>query len=114
LLGNEKIGKLLFNDKCFFMSKEYLFELLVTHGGEIVSSNDLSADDIAQARASDRMYVDENSLGYVWQPPFKNGIPTTEEEVGQFEKWFPLPIKLPKELETCEWLFEKRVNPELN
>jgi len=57
-----------------------LLSLLAEYGGKIISSNDLHPDLINQARASNRMYVDENSLGYVWEPNFKNGFPTTQIE----------------------------------
>ncbi|MDP3442632.1 MAG: hypothetical protein Q8T08_07180 [Ignavibacteria bacterium] len=74
-----------------------LLELLAVHGGEIVSTGCLSIDDIEQARASDRMYVDENSLGYIWMPNFQK-FPETEAEVDFFEKWYPLEIEVPKNL----------------
>ena len=64
-----------------------LIELLAKHGGKIVSSNDLPTEEIRQARLSERMYVDENSFGYIWIPHFKNGFPTTETEVELFEKY---------------------------
>lgn len=73
-----------------------LLDLLGEYGGRIVSSNSLSPDEINQARASSRMYVDENSLGYVWLPPFE--FPTTADEVKLFEAWFPLNVEIPKEL----------------
>lgn len=75
-----------------------LTDLLVKHGGKIVSSNSLSAEWIAQARASNRMYVDNNSLGYIWEPEFKNGMPETVEEVELFEWCYPLETKLPESL----------------
>lgn len=65
-----------------------LLELLALHGGQIVSTASLSPFDIEQARAGNRMYVDQNSLGYVWEPKIDK-MPETEEEVKQFEKWFP-------------------------
>lgn len=74
-----------------------LLELLAMYGGKIVSTNSLDVDDINQARASNRMYVDENFLGYVWMPNIKD-FPTTEEEVIFFEKWYPLEIEVPKEV----------------
>ena len=69
-----------------------LFEYLALYGGRIVSSNDLPSELIAQARASNRMYVDENSLGYVWEPSFAGRCPETGEEVRMFEWCYPLPI----------------------
>lgn len=93
---------------------ETLLEYLAMYGGQIISSNDLQPEWIEQARASNRMYVDSNSLGYVWEPNFKNGLPTTEQEVEQFEKWYPLPVQLPKELEDPSFLWKKRINPRQN
>ena len=39
------------------------------HGGRIVSTAELSPEEIATARAEGRMWVDEENFGYVWQPP---------------------------------------------
>lgn len=74
-----------------------LFEFLIQHGGRIVSSTELNPDDIAQARASGRMFVDINSLGYIWKPPLDK-FPETIEEVKQEEKWYPLVPELPDDL----------------
>lgn len=74
-----------------------LFEYLIQYGGQIISSNDLSPEWINQARASNRMWVDERGYGFVWEP-FVNKLPTTEKEVELFEKWFPLKVELPKDL----------------
>lgn len=70
-----------------------LFELLVYNGGKIVSSNSVSVNEINQARASNRMLVDENGLGFIWIPTFKNPFPETVEEVEMFEKCYPLDEK---------------------
>ena len=75
-----------------------LLSLLAEHGGTIISSNDLHPDLIAQARQSNRMYVDENSLGYVWEPPFAGRFPMTENEVALFERCYPIEVELPAEL----------------
>lgn len=75
-----------------------LLSLLAEYGGSIISSNDLHADLIAQARASNRMYVDENSLGYIWEPPFAGRFPMTENEVALFERCYPIEVELPAEL----------------
>lgn len=83
-----------------------LLALLVEYGGSIVSSNNLHPDLIAQARASNRMYVDENSLGYVWEPPFAGRFPTTENEVALFERCYPREIELPENF-SFEDLWEK-------
>jgi len=74
-----------------------LLELLSAHGGKIVSTGQLSLYDIEQAKASNRMYVDENCLGYVWIPDFQK-FPENEDEVDLFEKWYPLEIEVPKNL----------------
>lgn len=37
-------------------------------GGAIVSSNDLSAEDISKARADGRLWVDRFAYGYVYLP----------------------------------------------
>jgi hypothetical protein len=83
-----------------------LFELLSKHGGKIVSTNDLNTDEINQARASNRMYVDEDSLGYVWIPAFHGRFPVTVPEVEMFEWCYPLDVELPESLKefvcTCE------------
>lgn len=75
-----------------------LLSLLAEYGGSIISSNDLHPDLIAQARESNRMYVDENSLGYVWEPPFAGRFPMTENEVALFERCYPIEVELPAEL----------------
>lgn len=74
-----------------------LLELLAMYGGKIVSTNSLDVHDINQARDSNRMYVDENFLGYVWIPNIKS-FPINEEEIDFFEKWYPLDIEVPKEV----------------
>jgi hypothetical protein len=69
-----------------------LLNLLAAHGGTIESTASLSVEDIYQAEASGRMYVDENSFGFVWIP--KAPLPPrTKEEVEFYEKWFPLEVK---------------------
>ncbi|MES2379729.1 MAG: hypothetical protein V4538_01720 [Bacteroidota bacterium] len=75
-----------------------LLQYLAQHGGKIVSSNSLDADLIAQAQASNRMYVDENSLGYVWEPPVADKFPVTVDEVKMYEWCYPLEVHLPEHL----------------
>lgn len=87
-----------------------LFELLSKHGGKIVSTNDLNTDEINQARASNRMYVDEDSLGYVWLPPFHGRFPVTVPEVEMFEWCYPLDVELPEELTDCDRLKKEFMN----
>ena len=62
---------------------EILLNHLSLYGGEIVSTASLTPDDIKQAMASNRMYVNENSLGFVWMPPCE--FPTTPEGVELWE-----------------------------
>ena len=71
------------------ISPSILFELLATHGGKIVTTANLSTDEINQAVATDRMYVDDNSVGYVWIPDIST-FPTTKQELNFFNKWYPL------------------------
>lgn len=85
---------------------ENLLELLALHGGSIVSTASLKPNEINQARASERMFVNENSLGFVWMPKIE-WFPTTIEEVKQFEKWFPLDEELPDELKTLDWFYKR-------
>ena len=47
---------------------EVLLSLLAQYGGKIIRSNELDAEVIAQARGNNRMCVDKNGLGYIWEP----------------------------------------------
>lgn len=76
---------------------ETLLEFLAQYGGKIVSTASLMPEWINQARASGRMYVDENSLGYVWEPDIKQ-LPTNDEELEFFKRWFPLDVEMPEKL----------------
>lgn len=87
---------------------ETLLEYLAQYGGQIISSNDLHPQWIEQARASNRMYVDDNSLGYVWEPNLEYGLPTNDEELEQFKKWYPLPVPLPESLKEPHFLFKNK------
>lgn len=89
-------------------SIDKLFSLLAKFGGKIISSNDLHADLINQARAAKRMFVDDKGLGYVWEPPFVGRFPSTGKEVEMFEWCYPLEVELPENL-TFENLM-KRIN----
>ena len=82
----------------------HLLDLLAQHGGKIISSNDLHPYLIEQARAAGRMYVDENSLGYIWEPPFAGRFPETDEELEMFDWCYPLESKLPEQLENADWV----------
>lgn len=65
-----------------------LIDKLQLHGGAIVSSNDCSVMEIADAKASGRFAVDEALFGYVWRTPEwlalqrsrENGIPNEQGE----------------------------------
>lgn len=83
-----------------------LLELLSTKGGSIVCSAALSEYMVRQAQASDRMCVNEDGIGYVWEPDMKR-LPETEEEVKEFEKYYPLDIDLPEELKTLDWFYKR-------
>ena len=43
---------------------------LVTGGGRIVSTNDLTVFEISTARAEDRLFVDEKGFGFVYFPVY--------------------------------------------
>jgi len=89
---------------------ENLLELLALHGGTIVSTASLKPNEIDQARAGGRMYVDSNSLGYVWMPSI-DAFPDTINKVEKFEKWFPLDEKLPDKLKNLEWFHKREPTP---
>jgi len=59
------------------------------YGGKIVCTASLGPFWIEQARASERLYIDYNNIGYVWEPDITR-IPQTPKEVMEFEKWYPL------------------------
>lgn len=80
-----------------------LLELLALHGGKIVSTASLAPEWIEQARASNRIYVNESGLSFVWEPDIKC-FPETVEEVEWFEKWHPLKIELPEKLKSLDWM----------
>jgi len=46
---------------------ERFLEKLAAKGGAIVSSNECSEIEIADARLTDRFFVDANEYGYVWR-----------------------------------------------
>ena len=81
-----------------------LLELLAKHGGSIVSSNSLHPNLVAQAQSSNRIYVDENSLGYIWEPPFAGRFPENDEEIDMFEWCYPIHPELPEELKNLDWV----------
>lgn len=86
---------------------ESLLELLALHGGSIVSTASLNQNEINQARAGGRMYVDNNSLGFVWIPELKM-FPDTVKGVELFEKWYPLEEELPDYLKNNDWIHKRK------
>lgn len=88
---------------------ETLLEFLAMHGGSIISSNDLPPELINQARASGRIYIDNNSLGYIWEPPFASRFPTNEKELEMWDWCYPLPAEIP-DGKTKEQFFEDMWN----
>lgn len=61
---------------------EKLLESLALHGGKIVSTASLSLYQIEVARSESRMYVDENSLGYVWML-----VDAVDKHIEQLTQW---------------------------
>ncbi len=86
---------------------EDLLALLSEHGGSIINADELEPMDIEQARATGRMFVDENLAAYVWEPGIDE-FPTTKESVAFFLKWFPLNIPLPEKLKDPSFLFKRK------
>lgn len=83
-----------------------LLNLLSTYGGEIVCTAALDTDNIKQAQASNRMYVDDDGIGFVWMPKLER-LPETNEELKFFEKWFPLEMEVPEHLQNLDWFFKR-------
>lgn len=54
--------------KQFINTMQKLLNLLAEKSGFIMSSNDCSVLEIANARANDTMFVDENGFGFIWFP----------------------------------------------
>lgn len=75
-----------------------LIKLLAAKGGKIVNTSSLSVEEIAQARASGRMVVTSDSLEFCWIPEIKQ-FPSNEEEVAEFDRYYPLPVELPEDVE---------------
>lgn len=90
-------------DKDKLIDINELLNLLALHGGEIVCSASLDTNDINQARASGRMAVTENNIGYVWMPNIMR-MPQTDEEVQFFEKWFPLDVEMPDKFNDPDYI----------
>ena len=82
---------------------EDLLLLLANYKGRIESTASLTVHDIEQAKVSNRLFVDEYSLGYVWSPDF----PKTDDEVEAFEKWYPLESEMPEELNNIQPILDK-------
>lgn len=82
---------------------ETLLNLLSLHGGEIVCTSSLDEDDIKQAKTSGRMYVDDNGIGFVWEPKIMR-MPETDEELAFFEKWYPIQVELPDKFKSPDFI----------
>jgi len=85
-------------------SQKDLFTLLSELGGEVVSTGYLPLWEIQQAQESNRIWVDENGLGFVWIPTFKNPFPETVEEVQLFEHCYPLDVEKPLKIKLAKIL----------
>lgn len=47
---------------------DMLIKMLIEGGGKIISSNDCTRSEIAQAAACNRMHIDENGFGFIYLP----------------------------------------------
>lgn len=70
-----------------------LLEKLATEGGMIICTSVMDEEMINQSRASNRLWVNDDGIGYSWEP--NRLLPTTEEEVRLFEEYYPLPVETP-------------------
>ena len=43
-----------------------LMSMVATHGGKIISTAELTSEEIELARNQNRMFVDDDWLGFVW------------------------------------------------
>lgn len=88
-----------------------LFDLLVNLGGKVVNTGWLSTDEIKQAWASKRIWVDAEppnlGLGYVWIPTFQNPFLEAVEEVKLFEQCYPLDVEKPLKIKLSKILNRK-------
>lgn len=90
-----------------------LLDLMALYGGRIVSSASLDPEQIAEAKDGGRMYVRNDSLGFIWIPPFpEHRFPSTPGEVVLFEKWYPHEKPLPRGMETPDWLASQKKGQE--
>lgn len=89
-----------------------LIEKLLLEKGCIVSSASLDEEGIAQARASNRFYVDDNNYGFAWMPEcwirgfFNLPEEKYEDFINQLEKYFPIDTPLPESLKDANQLFD--------
>jgi hypothetical protein len=84
------------------MNPTDFLQLPLKFGGKIVSAEDVSPEELQQAKASKRVYYAFGvSPVAVWLPNLI--YPETVEEVAQFARWYPLKYELPRELEVIEW-----------
>jgi hypothetical protein len=51
------------------MNANEFLRLLAQSGGRIISTAGLTQAEIDEAREEDRFYVDDDGLGYVYEPP---------------------------------------------
>ena len=85
---------------------EHLLDNLSKYGGKIISTSQADVNDIQNAMASERMFIDDFGSGFIWQPTIDK-FPQTEEEIENFDKWFPIPSELPESLKNLDFLFDK-------
>lgn len=81
-----------------------LLDLLALNGGKIVSTAALKPYEIENARQTGRMFVNEDSLGFVWEPECPiSWFPKTSSEIRKLEEWIskyhPIDPPMPVELE---------------
>lgn len=73
----------------YLVSINNLLEKLIKYGGKIVCTSSLNVDEINQARASNRMFVDDDGFGYVWIPNLE--YPISDEDLKLHIESYPLP-----------------------
>ncbi len=86
-----------------------LLNSMKKYGGSIVLMTSLDLYDRNQARASSRIFTDKTQTSYIWNPPARL-MPVTDEEIQDFERWYPLEVELPESLKSANFLFKKNKN----
>lgn len=90
-----------------------LIDKLKYEKGKIVCSSSLSINEIENARATNRFYVDKDGIGFAWIPDcgFDLLTATTEEEaikfIEAFEKYYPIHEKMPDRLKDAKAIWDK-------